>query len=77
MNPGTYARLYGPPQLAPRRERSGVVVLAWALWVLSVASLAWLTFLVAVIALWGAAEGEAVGGFVLEFVLISGRGRVD
>ncbi|MFD7490864.1 hypothetical protein ACFV8T_00310 [Streptomyces sp. NPDC059832] len=70
MNPSTYARLYGPPQLAPRPRRTGVAVMAWMLWTLNVASLAWLTFLVALTALWGAAEGTAVGGFVLQFVLI-------
>ncbi|WNM29232.1 hypothetical protein RKE30_01825 [Streptomyces sp. Li-HN-5-11] len=74
MNPGTYARLYGPPQLTPRSEGTGVVVLASALWALNVASLAWLPFLVAMIALWGAAEGAAVGGLVLEFVLIAAAG---
>ncbi|WP_326770332.1 hypothetical protein OG978_41825 (plasmid) [Streptomyces sp. NBC_01591] len=58
------------PQLAPRPRRTGVVVLAWMLWILNVASLAWLTFLVALTVLWGAAEGAAAGGFVLQFVLI-------
>ncbi|WP_331749535.1 MULTISPECIES: hypothetical protein [unclassified Streptomyces] len=70
MNPSTCARLYGPPQPAPRPGRTGVVVPAWVLWTLSVASLAWLTFLVALTALWGAVEGAAAGGFVLLFVLI-------
>ncbi|WP_331748787.1 MULTISPECIES: hypothetical protein [unclassified Streptomyces] len=70
MNPSTNARLYGPPRLAPRSRRTGVVVLAWMLWTLTAASLAWLTFLVAMTALWGVAEGTAVGGFVLQFVLI-------
>ncbi|MFB7213036.1 hypothetical protein [Streptomyces sp. NPDC056255] len=70
MNPSTYARLYGPPRPAPRPGRTGVVVLASTLWVLNAASLAWLTFLVAMIALWGAADGMAVGGFLLQFVLI-------
>ncbi|WP_369228887.1 hypothetical protein AB5J56_00520 [Streptomyces sp. R21] len=73
MNPGTYARLYGPPQPAPRRERTNVTALAAAvLWTATAASLAWLTFLVALAALWGAADGAAVGGFVQQYVLAVG-----
>ena len=73
MNPGTYARLYGPPQPAPRRKQTGITALAAAaLWTVTAASLAWLTFLVAMAALWGAADGMAVGGFIQQYMLTVG-----
>ncbi|MGW1894414.1 hypothetical protein ACWCP6_29860 [Streptomyces sp. NPDC002004] len=71
MNPKTYATLYGPwrPGQQPRPGRSAVAVLAGALWSLILLSLGWLTFLVGMTALWGAADGASVGGFLLTFVL--------
>ncbi|MEV0253474.1 hypothetical protein AB0H82_04260 [Streptomyces sp. NPDC050732] len=70
MNPGTYARLYGPAQLAPRSGHRGLLVVAGVLWALTLASLAWITLLVGLVALWGAAEGVDVGAFVLQYVVI-------
>ncbi|MEU2711906.1 hypothetical protein [Streptomyces sp. NPDC007205] len=35
--------------------------------VATVLSMAWLTFLVGMVALWGAAEGAAVGGFLAQY----------
>jgi hypothetical protein len=73
MNPGTYARLYGPAQPTPRSGRSGragLVVAAGVLWALTLASLAWITLLVGLAALWGAAEGAEAGAFVLQYAAI-------
>ncbi|MFE1755340.1 hypothetical protein [Streptomyces anandii] len=74
MDPGTYARLYEPPRPAPPPESPGLALLASALWVLNAVSLAWLTFLCAMVALWGAAEGQAVGDLVMTYVLVVAGG---
>ncbi|WP_234336456.1 hypothetical protein [Streptomyces sp. NRRL S-920] len=70
MNPGTYARLYGPAQPAPRSGHTGLVVAAGVLWALTLASLAWITLLVGLVALWGAAEGADAGALILQYVAI-------
>lgn len=71
MNPGAHARFSASPRPVPRPGRRGVAALAGVLWVLNAVSLAWLAVLVALVALWGAAAGEAVGGVVLRFVLLA------
>ncbi|MEU2560397.1 hypothetical protein ABZ626_13830 [Streptomyces longispororuber] len=73
MNPGTYARLYGPAQPAPRhgtRGHKGLIVVAGVLWGLTFVSLVWITTLVGMVALWGAAAGEDTGTFVLQYAAI-------
>ncbi|GKQ40007.1 hypothetical protein [Streptomyces sp. A012304] len=45
-------------------------LLAGALWTVTMTSLAWLTFLIGMVAVWLAAEGEPVGGFLLRYGLI-------
>ncbi|GAA0617209.1 hypothetical protein [Streptomyces crystallinus] len=76
MNPTTYATLYGPYQPPRPRPRHGrqvlVVVLAAVLWAITFVSVAELAFLVGMVALWGAAEGQPVGEFVMTFVGIVG-----
>ncbi|MGW5433193.1 hypothetical protein ACWET9_39360 [Streptomyces sp. NPDC004059] len=68
MNPQTYARLYGPWKPTPSATaRPGVTLLTALLGAATVLSMAWLTFLVSMIALWGAAEGTAVGGLLAEY----------
>lgn len=70
MSPGTYARLYGPAQPAPRSGSRALVVVTGVLWMLTLASLAWITLLVGLVAVWGAAEGADAGAFVLQYVAI-------
>ncbi|MFB8443604.1 hypothetical protein ACFC7A_31620 [Streptomyces niveus] len=65
MDPRTYNALYGPARLTPEPRRTAAVLLTAGLWLLTVVSLAWLGFLVAVTALWSAAEGMPVGSFLL------------
>lgn len=68
MNPQTYARLYGPWKPSPSATaRPGATLLTALLGTATVLSMAWLTFLVSVLALWGAAEGAAVGGLLAEY----------
>ncbi|MGW2426666.1 hypothetical protein ACWC0C_47290 [Streptomyces sp. NPDC001709] len=68
MNPQTYARLYGPWKPTPSATaRPGVTLLTALLGAATVLSMAWLTFLVGMVALWGAAEGAAVGGLLAEY----------
>ncbi|MGW0771439.1 hypothetical protein [Streptomyces sp. NPDC002676] len=69
MNPQTYARLYGPwkPTTPSATARPGVTLLTALLGAATVLSMAWLTFLLSVLALWGAAEGTAVGGLLAEY----------
>lgn len=69
MDSHTYATLYGPWKPAPPPRRTGVRLLAGGLWGITVASMAWLAFLVGMAALWGAADGASVGGFLLDWVL--------
>ncbi|OKK06083.1 hypothetical protein AMK26_08355 [Streptomyces sp. CB03234] len=47
-----------------------MAVLAAVLWAVTLASLAWLTCLVAMAAVWGAAAGAPMGGFLLRCALI-------
>ncbi|MFJ3658924.1 hypothetical protein ACIPPM_00455 [Streptomyces sp. NPDC090119] len=68
MNPDTYTRLYGAARPS-HPARNGVTGLAVAVWALNGAALAWLTFVMAIMTVWGAAEGLAVGGLVLRYVL--------
>lgn len=65
MDPRTYDALYGPARIPPPRRRTPVVLLAAGLWVLTMSSLAFLGFMVGMTALWSAAEGMPVGGFLL------------
>ncbi|MGW1170584.1 hypothetical protein [Streptomyces sp. NPDC002550] len=68
MNPQTYAKLYGPWEpTASATARPGVALLTALLGAATVLSMAWLTFLVGMTALWGAAEGAAIGGFLVEY----------
>ncbi|MEV7113350.1 hypothetical protein [Streptomyces anulatus] len=65
MDPRTYDALYRPARITPPPRRTPVVLLATALWVLTLTSLACLGFVVGITALWSAAEGMPVGGFLL------------
>ncbi|MBY8865017.1 hypothetical protein G3I64_33425 [Streptomyces sp. SID8499] len=69
MDPRTYARLYGPHVPVRRTARPAVVVLAVVLWTLTLLPLAGLTAYIVLVTAWGAAEGEAVGGFLLWYFL--------
>lgn len=69
MDPRTYATLHGPWKPAPPLRRAGVRLLAGVLWGITVASMAWLAFLVGMTALWSAADGAWVGGFLLDCLL--------
>ncbi|MFD0036734.1 hypothetical protein ACFVIZ_03670 [Streptomyces anulatus] len=65
MDPRTYDTLYRPAPITPPSRRTPVMLLAAALWVLTLSSLAFLGFVVGITALWSAAEGVPVGGFLL------------
>ncbi|MFJ6612466.1 hypothetical protein ACIQPT_19560 [Streptomyces sp. NPDC091289] len=65
MDPRTYDALYRPARIAPPPRRPGVVLLSAVLWLLTAMSVSWLCFLVGMTALWGAAAGAPVGGFLL------------
>lgn len=65
MDPRTYDALYRPARLTSPRRRTPVALLAAGLWVLTTTSLACLGFVVGTTALWSAAEGMPVGGFLL------------
>ncbi|WP_405190818.1 hypothetical protein OG473_24130 [Streptomyces anulatus] len=65
MDPRTYDALYRPARITPSHRRTPVVLLAAGLWVLTMTSLACLGFVVGITALWSAAEGMPVGGFLL------------
>ncbi|MCI4041245.1 hypothetical protein [Streptomyces sp. TRM75563] len=76
MDPRTYDALYRPARIAPPPRRPGVVLLSAVLWLLTAMSVSWLCFLVGMTALWGAAAGAPVGGFLLccSAVLCGGAG---
>ncbi|WP_079134084.1 hypothetical protein [Streptomyces sp. EN23] len=65
MDSRTCGTLYGPARIAPPPRRPGVVLLSAVLWLLTSLSVSWLCALVGIAALWGAASGEPVGGFLL------------
>jgi hypothetical protein len=65
----TYATLYSPWKPAPPPRRTGVRLLAGVLWGITMMSMAWLTCLVGMAALWGAAAGAPMGGFLLDCLL--------
>ncbi|MFD7706994.1 hypothetical protein [Streptomyces sp. NPDC059786] len=68
MDPQTYAKLYGPWRPDPSASAgTGVTLLTALLGAVTAMSLAWLTFLVGLSALWGAADGAAVGGFLASY----------
>ncbi|MCT6779044.1 hypothetical protein LXH09_20630 [Streptomyces sp. CS7] len=76
MDHRTYDALYRPARIAPPPRRPGVVLLSAVLWLLTSLSVSWLCFLVGMTALWSAASGEPVGGFLLccSAVLCGGAG---
>ncbi|MEV8065046.1 hypothetical protein AB0P32_02675 [Streptomyces sp. NPDC085995] len=69
MDPRTYARLYGPRVPVRRSARPAVVVLAAVLWALTLLPVTGLTAYIVLVSTWGAAEGEAAGGFLLWYFL--------
>ncbi|MER7884729.1 hypothetical protein ABTY35_18120 [Streptomyces fimicarius] len=76
MDPRTCDTLYRPARIAPPPRHLGVVLLSAALWLLTSLSLSWLCFMVGMTALWSAAAGVPVGGFLLccSAVLCGGAG---
>ncbi|NEB42027.1 hypothetical protein [Streptomyces sp. SID14515] len=78
MNPRAYDALYRPTRIAPPPRRPGVVLLSAVLWLLTSISASWLCFLIGMTALWSAAAGAPVGGFLLccAAVLCAGAGML-
>lgn len=76
MDHRAYDALHRPARIAPSPRHPGVVLLSAVLWLLTSLSVSWLCFLVGMTALWGAASGEPVGGFLLccAAVLCGGAG---
>ncbi|MFH0521434.1 hypothetical protein ACHBTE_30165 [Streptomyces sp. M41] len=71
LSPKAYDALYGPyrPTYTPSRGETAVAVAAGGLWALTLVSLGFLTLLVSIVAVWAAAAGEPVGGFLWPFCL--------
>ncbi|MEV5582496.1 hypothetical protein AB0L39_28535 [Streptomyces parvus] len=65
MDPRAYDARYRSARIAPPHRRPGVMGLSAVLWLLTSLSVSWLCSLAGMAALWGAAAGEPVGGFLL------------
>ncbi len=78
MDSRAHDALYRPARTAPAPRRTGIVLLSAALWLCTAMSVSWLCFLVGMTALWGAAAGAPVGGFLLRCsaVLCGGAGMI-
>ena len=73
MRPEAYAALYGAARPAPgaRRRETGLVLAAGVVWSAVCVLLGWPATLVTIAAVWSAAEGEPVGGFLLGAALVA------